>query len=84
MNYRVIIEEVVKKQIRKLPINDAKRVLIAVYGLSTDPYVGKKLHGEFDGFWSFRVWPFRIIYEIQKKELIVFVVKVGHRRDVYR
>lgn len=83
MRYQVKIKEGAKRQISKLSLRDVKRVMIAIYGLSMNPYIGKKLDGEFKGFWSLRAWPFRIIYEIQKKELVVFVVKIGHRRDVY-
>lgn len=84
MNYRINIKARAEKQIDKLSLRDSSRVMMAIYGLGMDPYIGKKLDGEFKGLWTLRVWPFRIIYEIQKGKLIVLVLKVGHRKDVYR
>ena len=47
--------------------------------------IGRKLHGETLGeFWRYRVGDYRIIVTIEDDTLIVLVVEVGHRRDVYR
>jgi len=51
--------------------------------LAKNPYLGKKLEGELRDFYSLRVWPYRIIYQIIKNELIVFVVQIKHRQGVY-
>lgn len=59
--------------------------MIAVLdALATNPFIGKKLQGRLRGYYSLRAWPYRIVYEIRQKELIVLVVRLGHRRDVYR
>ena len=52
--------------------------------LSKDPFSGKKLEGELKGKYSIRAWPYRIVYQILKNELIVLVVDIGHRQGVYR
>lgn len=49
-----------------------------------DPFIGKKLEGRFEGAYSYRVWPYRIIYRVYKNLLIVVVVHVGHRQGVYK
>lgn len=47
--------------------------------------LGEALHGpELGRFWKYRIGPYRIIASIQDDELIVLVVRVGHRREVYR
>jgi len=46
-------------------------------------YFGKPLTGNLKGLWSYRVGDFRIIYEIQDDKCLVFVITIGHRRDVY-
>ena len=51
--------------------------------LAQNPDLGKKLEGELRDFYSLRVWPYRIIYQIIKNELIVFVVQIKHRQGVY-
>jgi mRNA interferase RelE/StbE len=48
-----------------------------------DPFSGKKLEGELKNCYSSRAWPYRIIYEIRKKELVIVVIKIGHRQGVY-
>jgi mRNA interferase RelE/StbE len=45
---------------------------------------GKLLHGDKGEFWSYRVGDYRIISLIEDKKLVVVVVSVGHRRNVYR
>jgi len=52
--------------------------------IALDPFVGKKLKGEYENQYSYRVWPYRIIYEIRKNELVVLVIRVGHRQGVYK
>ncbi len=67
----------------KFPPKDQKRLTEAIISLRDDPFRGKKLLGEYDGKWVIRVWPYRIIYEIEKKTVTVFVENVGHRQGVY-
>ena len=45
---------------------------------------GEPLFGNFAGLWRYRVGNYRIICDIQDKEIFVLVLKVGHRREVYR
>lgn len=47
--------------------------------------IGRKLHGETLGeFWRYRVGDYRIIAKIEDDRLIVLVIEIGHRRDIYR
>lgn len=46
--------------------------------------LAKPLQGEYGELWRYRVGPYRIICEIRDSELIVLVLRVGHRREVYR
>ena len=53
--------------------------------LAESPHrVGKRLANEFEGTWSARVGPYRIVYRIDDAILVVDVVRLGHRSDVYR
>jgi mRNA interferase RelE/StbE len=52
-------------------------------GIVSDPFSGKKLSGKHKGEYSVRVWPYRIIYRIEKQELIIIVIDVGHRKEIY-
>ena len=71
------------KNLEKIPRKHQDRILRAVDNLSTDPFLGKKLEGHYTGLYSLRVWPYRIIYAIEKKKLIIYVVTIGHRQSIY-
>lgn len=54
-------------------------------GLLEDPRsVGRPLLGELTGFWRYRVGDYRVICDVRDEALIVLVVDVGHRREIYR
>ena len=83
MEYQVSIKPSAEKELKKLPKKDYYRILSALVILSHNPFIGKKLEGEYLGQYSYRVWPYRIIYEIHKKELLILIVRVGHRQGIY-
>ena len=84
MRYQVKLKSRAEKELNSLPKRDYYRVIIALVGLAADPFVGKKLEGKYKDYYSLRVWPHRIIYQINKRELLVFVIRIGHRRGIYR
>lgn len=45
---------------------------------------GKALHGDLKGLWRYRVGDYRVIAQIRDAELVVFVVEIGHRKNVYK
>ena len=61
-----------------------KRVAIALDHLAKDPEIGIPLRGVLKGYYKYRVGTYRIIYEIQKSKLLVIVIDIGHRKEVYR
>lgn len=83
-SYSVVIRRSAGKEIEALPTADRRRVVARIQALATDPRpVGcEKLSGEEK--YRLRQGDYRILYEITDRELIVTVVKVGNRRDVYR
>ena len=83
MAYTLIIEKQAEKELDKIPRQYRGKIRAAFRSLTEDPFQGKKLDGELKGKYSIRAWPYRIIYEIRKKELYVSVVHVGHRQGVY-
>jgi len=72
------------ERLEKANKNIAQRVIRAVDGLKTNPFIGKKLLGELSNFRSLRVGEYRIIYIIIEKRVLIQVVKIAHRREVYR
>ncbi|MEH1795696.1 MULTISPECIES: type II toxin-antitoxin system RelE family toxin [unclassified Nostoc] len=85
MSYEVEIAPAAKRQIKKLPYDVQQKVVAKLEQLAFEPrHDGvKKLEGS-DNLYRVRLGKYRIIYEIQDGFLLVTVVKVKHRSDVYR
>lgn len=85
MVYHVKIAPAAKRQIKKLTKAIQKLIVERLEELAVDPRPPGvlKMEGE-EGFYRVRVGDYRIIYEIQDRVLLIVVVKVGHRGDVYR
>lgn len=82
--YRDLFRESVWKDLRSIPKKGLQRILdrIATLGEDPRPAGAEMLTGE--NRYRIRQGRYRIIYSIQDQELTIWVVKVGHRKDVYR
>ncbi len=60
------------------------RMDAALDDLAKTPRLGRPLTGTLKGRWSLRVGAYRVIYRIENARLVVLVLDIGHRRDVYR
>ncbi|MFE7804875.1 type II toxin-antitoxin system RelE/ParE family toxin [Streptomyces sp. NPDC057430] len=87
MKYAFRFTTAAQRQLRAISRPDAMRILTALTALGDDPYRQdadvKKLTGP-SGLYRLRIGGYRIAYLINDGELVVLVVKVGDRRDVYR
>ncbi|SEQ57621.1 type II toxin-antitoxin system RelE family toxin [Streptomyces radiopugnans] len=87
MKYAFRFTTAAQRQLRAISRPDAMRILTALTALGDDPYREdadvKKLAGP-SGLYRLRVGSYRIAYQVDEGELVVLVVKVGNRRDVYR
>ena len=84
MTYHLLIERVAQKALADISKADQDRIISAIEQLSTNPRPqgARKLDGR--DAWRIRVGVYRVIYEIDDDRLIVLIIRVGHRRDVYR
>lgn len=84
-SYEIEITRTAEKQLKQLPPQDQRRVVQAVLLLADDPFPqgSRKLSGYEDVF-RIRVGRYRILYSVSKKTLIIVVLKIGHRKDIYR
>jgi len=82
--YKVYFKESVEKDFSTIPKKDLQKILRPIEMLSQDPR--PQGHEKLTGRERCRVRQghYRIVYSIQDKDLTVWVVKVGHRREVYR
>lgn len=84
MKFAIEIKPVAKKQLKKLDKKQRDRIIDKIYLLSENPYPpsSKPLKGRDDR--SLRVGKYRVVYDIFEDRLVVLVLGVGHRREVYR
>lgn len=82
--YRVFFRRSVEKDLAGIPKGDVKRILKRIRDLARDPRPPgcEKLTDQER--YRLRQGRYRIVYGIQDKELTVWVIKVAHRKDVYR
>ena len=84
LRYSIRIKSNTLRAIRKLDADARRRVVARIDGLASNPTAGTRLKGEFAGLWRVRVGEYRIIYELRQSEVTVLVLRVAHRREVYR
>jgi len=65
-------------------LEDRLRIIAAIDLLKVNPAAGSVLKGEFSGLRRIRIGNYRVVYEVQDQKLVVLVVRIGHRREVYR
>ncbi len=83
--YKLEIKDVAEKSLSKIPQPYRERIKKKIYSLADNPFPpdSKKLK-ESDNLRRVRVGQYRVIYEVKKDEILVLIVKIGHRKDVYR
>ncbi len=85
MTYRVTLAPSAARQVRKFDPQVRRRIQAALELLAAEPRppAATRLVGG-TGEWRIRTGDYRVIYEIHQDELLVLVLRVGHRRDIYR
>ena len=84
MSYFIRIKQSAIKVLEKMPREVRLRIITAIDLLKDNPAAGGVLKGEFSGLRRIRIGNYRVVYEVQDQELVVLVIRIGHRRDVYR
>ena len=84
--FKIIIKKEAAKSLNKLPRNTAKTIREKLEAIAANPYAehpnAKKLQGR-EGY-RLRVGDWRVIYEIQNEQLVILVLKIAPRGEVYR
>ena len=84
-NYNILISATAEKVLKKIPKKDRIRIvqLIQTLAISPVPQGARKLMGE-QNIYRVRQGNYRVIYELKNKKLIILILKIGHRKDIYR
>jgi len=83
--YNLVVAQSAERALYLLPKEVIPKIISAMQSLADSPYpIGcRKMSGEENTF-RIRVQNYRIVYEVHKKTITIIVLKIGHRKDVYR
>ena len=84
-SYKIEVSATAEKQLRKLGKENRQRIIEAISSLAKTPRPKgcRKLKG-FEDVYRIRVGTYRLIYNIDDKQILIIIIKVGHRKHVYR
>ena len=84
MAYRIEVTPRARKDLRALPKKERQRIAEQIDALKTDPRPTgcKKLKGRED-FYRIRVGDYRVVYQIEDEVLLILIVRVGDRKEIY-
>jgi len=81
--HQIRVSRAAEKQLKKIPPKDQEKIVKSIINLGDFPYPhGYKKLLKREGF-RIRVGNYRIIYEIKKKEVVITIIAVGHRKEIY-
>ncbi len=85
LTYRLEILPTAQRELASLPLKDRKRIDERILALAQNPRppIAKALRGH-KGLFRLRAGKYRVIYQVRQEALLVIIVKVGHRREIYR
>ena len=61
-----------------------QRFIKALHSIAADPSQGKPLHGKLRGLFSYRMGNYRVLYETHHTRLVIIVIDLGHRKEIYK
>lgn len=82
--YTILFTREAKRNVEKLDPSIRKIIARALKSLAANPRKGKPLAYELAGLHSLRTSDYRIIYRTKAKQLLIIVIAVGHRREIYK
>ncbi len=82
--YKVVFKTPAKRFLKKLDISIQRRIIKKLKKLGKNPHLGKPLTAALAGLWSLRIDKYRAIYKVMENKLIILVLNMGHRKEIYR
>ncbi len=83
MSFEIVLTSESEEFIKKCDKPVRNRIIKSLRKLENEPKSGKPLTSILTGLWSLRIGDYRAIYQIKNSELVVIVIKIGHRKNVY-
>lgn len=82
--YKIILTKPAFKNLKKIDLHYQQAIKKSLNKLAENPLVGQPLKGKLKGLWKLKISRYRIIYSIKNKKLLIIVIAIRHRKDVYR
>jgi mRNA interferase RelE/StbE len=83
MEFKLLISPKANSFLKKLDKKNHDRLRKKFYELKINPELGKPLTGKLAGLWSLRAGDYRAIYQIRQGELVILILRIGHRKNIY-
>lgn len=80
--YQVFVPSSAKKSLSKIPLPWKGRIARVIDVLKTEPFYGEKMTGQLSNCRKIRIWPYRIVYQINEKERFIKILEIRHRGNV--
>lgn len=84
MVYKIEFSANAEKEFKRLDKTTQKRVSKIVDNLETNPFPSQSKKLINSDYWRIRVGDYRVIYVIENEEVLILIVKIGHRKDIYK
>lgn len=87
MVWTLEVSDQARKQLRKIDVKQADRItltMIQISQLDNPRQRGHALTGDYAGHWRYRIGNYRVVAKIEDGRMVIVVIAVGHRREVYR
>jgi len=83
--YKVAYLDSVEEDLKKLDKTTVKKILyrIETYLVQDPKELGKPLKGDLQGYWRYRWGDYRVIYKISEREILILILRISNRKDVY-
>ena len=81
--YKITFDINAKRILKKLKRDEQNKILNKIQKLKNNPHLGKRLSGNLYGLWKLRFDKYRILYQIIENKLIIVVMNIAHRKNVY-
>ena len=81
--YKLKVKKSAEKELRKIPKRDLLKIINKIQSLSDDPHPEGSIKLSNQEKYRLRVGNYRVLYKVEDNILTIFIVKIGHRKDIY-
>ncbi|MBS3076099.1 type II toxin-antitoxin system RelE/ParE family toxin [Candidatus Pacearchaeota archaeon] len=81
--YNLNLDKKAKEFLKRLKRGEQEIILNRIEKLKDNPYLGKRLAGNLFGLWKLRIDKYRVLYKIFDDKLIIVILDMGHRKNIY-